>query len=55
MLATTFASLLQERAETTTADVEEGRKSSSLIQQEDQDMRLVGVLQPISANDIPRD
>jgi hypothetical protein len=56
MLATLFAALLQEFAETTPANVEEGKKSISLIfNNENEDMRLVGVLHPLRANDVPQD
>ena len=56
MLATLFAALLQEFAETTPANVEEGKKSISLIFNDaNQDMRLVGTLQPLRANDTPQD
>ena len=56
MLATLFAALLQEFAETTPANVEEGKKSISLIfNDRNEDMRLVGVLQPFRANDVPQD
>jgi hypothetical protein len=56
MLATLFAALLQEFAETTPANVEQGKKSISLIFNDaNQDMRLVGVLQPLRANDVPQD
>ena len=56
MLNTLFAALLQEFAETTPANVEEGKKSISLIfNDRNADMRLVGVLQPIRTNDVPQD
>ena len=56
MLATLFAALLQEFAETTPANVEEGKKSISLIFDDRNDsMRLVGVQQPLRANDAPQD
>lgn len=56
MLATIFAALLQEFAETTPANVEEGKRSISLIfNDRNQDMRLVGVLQPLRGNDVPQD
>lgn len=56
MLATLFAALLQEFAETTPANVEEGKKSISLIFHDRNDnMRLVGELDPIRANDVPQD
>ena len=56
MLATLFGALLQEFAETTPANVEEGKKSISLVfNDRNEDMRLVGVLQPLRANDVPQD
>lgn len=56
MLATLFAALLQEFAETTPANVEEGKKSISLIFDDRNDsMRLVGTLEPLRANDVPQD
>jgi hypothetical protein len=56
MLATLFAALLQEFSETTPANVEEGKKSISLIfNDRNDDMRLVGELQPLRANDVPQD
>jgi hypothetical protein len=56
MLATLFAALLQEFAETTPANVEEGKKSISLIfNDRNEDMRLVGVNAPLRANDVPQD
>jgi hypothetical protein len=56
MLATLFAALLQEFAETTPANVEEGKKSISLIFHDRNDhMRLVGELQPLRSNDVPED
>src|SRR4051794_9764240 len=56
MVATLFAALLQEFAETTPANVEIGKKSISLIfNDRNEDMRLVGVLQPLRANDTPQD
>ena len=56
MLATLFAALLQEFSETTPANVEEGKKSISLIFDDRNDaMRLVGVQQPLRANDAPQD
>ena len=56
MLATLFAALLQEFAETTPANVEEGKKSISLIFDDRNDaMRLVGRLEPLSQNDYPDD
>jgi len=56
MLATLFAALSQEFAETTPANVEEGKRSISLIfNDRNEDMRLVGTLQPLKANDVPQD
>ena len=56
MLATLFAALLQEFAETTPANVEEGKHSISLIFDDRNDsMRLVGELEPIRDNDVPQD
>jgi hypothetical protein len=56
MQATIFAALLQEFAETTLQNVEEGKKSISLIfNDRNEDMRLVGSLQPLRANDLPQD
>ena len=56
MLATLVAALLQEFAETTPANVEEGKQSISLIfNDQNDDMRLVGELQPLRANDAPQD
>jgi hypothetical protein len=56
MLATLFAALGQEFAETTTDDVEQGKQSISLIfNDKNKDMRLVGVLGPLRAGDIPQD
>jgi hypothetical protein len=55
-LATLFGALLQEFKETTLANVEQGKKSISLVFNDDnQDMRLVGTLQPLRANDVPQD
>jgi hypothetical protein len=56
MLATLFAALLQEFAETTPENVEHGKTSISLIfNDRNDDMRLVGELQPLSDNDLPQD
>jgi hypothetical protein len=56
MLATLFAALTQEFAETRTDNVDEGKKSISLIfNDKNKDMRLVGVLNPLKANDFPQD
>lgn len=56
MLATLFAALTQEFDETTPQNVEEGKQSISLIFNDDnRDMRLVGIDQPLRANDMPLD
>ena len=56
MLATVVGALLQEFAETTPANVEEGKKSISLIfNDRNDDMRLVGLLDPLRDNDVPQD
>ena len=56
MLATLFAALLQEFAETTPANAEQGKASISLIfNDNNKDMRLVGELSPLKANDRPQD
>lgn len=56
MLATLFAALLQEFAETTPANVEEGKQSISLIfNDRNDDMRLVGTFDPLRDNDVPQD
>lgn len=56
MLQTLFAALLQEFAETTPANVEEGKQSISLIfHDRNESMRLVGELEPLRANDVPQD
>jgi hypothetical protein len=56
VLATLFAALLQEFAETTPANVEQGKRSISLIfNDRNEDMRLVGVLEPLRTNDVPQD
>ena len=56
MLATIFAALGQEFAETTPDNVEQGKQSISLIfNDKNKDMRLVGVLHPLRATDIPQD
>ena len=47
---------MQEFAETNPGNVEEGKKSISLIFDDRNDsMRLVGTLQPLRANDVPSD
>ena len=56
MLNTLFAALGQEFAETTAANVDQGKKSISLIfNDKNNDMRLVGVLNPLRPNDFPQD
>jgi hypothetical protein len=56
MLQTLFAALLQEFAETTPANVEEGKQSISLIfHDRNESMRLVGEEQPLRDDDIPQD
>ena len=56
MLATLFAALLQEFAETTPANVAEGKHSISLIfDDRNESMRLVGMQQPLRENDLPQD
>ena len=56
MLNTLFAALGQEFAETTPENVEQGKKSISLIfNDKNKDMRLVGVLQPLRKSDLPQD
>ena len=56
MLATLFAGLSQEFVETTVDNVEQGKKSISLIfNDSNDDMRLVGTFQPIRSNDVPQD
>jgi len=56
MLATLFAALTQEFDETTVGNVEEGKRSISLVfNDRNEDMRLVGTLGPLRANDRPQD
>ena len=56
MLATLFAALLQEFAETTPANADEGKASISLIfDNANKSMRLVGEKSPLMANDRPQD
>ena len=56
MLKTIVAALLQEFAETTPANVEQGKKSISLIfNDRNEDMRLVGEQSPLQANNVPQD
>jgi hypothetical protein len=56
MLNTLFAALTQEFDETTPDNVEQGKQSISLIfNDHNNDMRLVGTLDPLRENDRPRD
>ena len=56
MLATLIAALLQEFAETKPENVAEGKHSISLIfNDRNENMRLVGMLQPLRDNDVPQD
>jgi len=56
MLATILAALGQEFKETTAGNVGLGKQSISLIFNDmNKDMRLVGVLNPLRASDIPQD
>jgi hypothetical protein len=56
LLATLFAALTQEFDETTVDNVEEGKQSISLVfNNRNKDMRLVGNLDPLQANNRPRD
>ena len=56
LLATLFAALLQEFAETTPANVAQGKQSISLIFNDKNDaMRLIGEQQPLQANNVPQD
>ena len=56
LLATLFAALTQEFDETTEDNVEEGKQSISLVfNDRNKDMRLVGTLHPLQANNRPRD
>jgi hypothetical protein len=56
MQSTLFAALLQEFAETTPVNAEQGKQSIGLIFDDDNhSMRLVGALQPLSDNDFPED
>jgi hypothetical protein len=53
---TLFAALLQEFAETTAANVEEGKQSIGLVfSDEHTNFRLVGTESPLSDNDFPAD
>jgi hypothetical protein len=56
MLATLFAALTQEFDETTLANVEEGKRSISLVfNDRNDDMRLVGTLRPLQETNRPSD
>ena len=56
LLATLFAALTQEFDETTLDNVEEGKRSISLVfHDRNEDMRLVGTLGPLQANNRPHD
>lgn len=56
MTNTVVAALLQEINETTPANVAQGNLSIGLIFNDlNRDMRIVGTLQPLSANDLPAD
>jgi hypothetical protein len=56
LLATLFAALTQEFDETTLDNVHEGKRSISLVfNDHNEDMRLVGTLDPIQANNRPND
>jgi hypothetical protein len=56
LLATLFAALTQEFNETTLDNVEEGKRSISLVfHDRNEDMRLVGTLEPLQSNNRPSD
>jgi hypothetical protein len=56
LLNTLFAALLQEFAETTPANVEQGKRSIGLVfSDEHTNFRLVGTQDPLSDNDLPMD
>jgi hypothetical protein len=56
MTNTVVAALLQEINETTPANAAQGSLSIGLVfNDRNRDMRLVGTLQPLSANDLPAD
>ena len=56
LAATLFAALLQEFAETTPANVEQGKKSIGLVFDDaNHNIRLVGDLAPLSDNDLPEE
>jgi hypothetical protein len=56
LLATLFAALTQEFDETTPANVEEGKRSISLVFSDSHsNFRLVGTLAPLRENDRPQD
>ena len=54
--ATLFGALLQEFAETTPANVEQGKRSIGLVfSDEHTNFRLVGTQEPLADNDVPSD
>lgn len=56
LLATLFAALTQEFDETTVDNVEEGKRSISLVfNNRNDDMRLVGTFQPLQSHNRPSD
>ena len=56
LLSTLFAALLQEFAETTPSNVEQGKQSIGLVfSDEHTNFRLVGTQSPLSDNDLPMD
>jgi hypothetical protein len=56
LLATLLAALTQEFNETTVKNVEEGKRSISLVfNDQNKDMRLVGTVGPLKENDRPQD
>ena len=54
MFAAVLAALEQEFAQTTSANVEQGSQSISLIFDNYKSMRLVGQLAPLNPNEFPR-
>lgn len=53
---TLFAALIQEIGETTPQNAEQGKQSISLVfNDHNDDMRLVGTLDPLKRNDVPQD
>jgi len=55
MFAAVFAALQQEFAQTTSANVQQGSQSISLIFDDNKSMRLVGQLDPLNPSDRPQD